>query len=778
MKGYLRASFLAASIIASPVYAEKFPAAQRQYVVEWNESSVGLSDRGITASALKRNSNFSPISVIEESETGEIRSASSNPKIELVDSDPEFCRRLINEGTAKSCSPNYKLTTSVVPNDPGFSTQYWHKAIESEKAWDVATGNSSVVVGVIDTGVDYNHPDLNQNMFRNSLEVPGNNIDDDLNGVVDDVFGYNAITGSGDPMDRNVHGTHCAGIIGAKGNNGVGVAGVAWNTQIMAIKFLRDEGWGFTSDAIKGIDYAVMMKKRGVNIRVLNNSWGGGGFSEPLEAAIKRAAAEGIIFVAAAGNSASDNDALSQYPAGYNVSNVVSVAATGEDNKLTNFSCFGAETVDIAAPGSFIKSTGLNNGYLDLSGTSMATPFVAGALGLLFSREPNLTSEQAIQRLYSSAKPESELEGMIMTGRILNVNNLVRGIVVPEPVVDQVCGYQVSEISFSPDSRVESAPILSPINNTFLDNVKVDLPFNFPFYGKGYNSMTVSPNGVVYFEGAPEPWGYSNGPVAPRFSIAALSTYLYDYNLQNAPLGVRVRKDSTRVDVRYFMRHPWNRDAGTIGITLSIFPSGDIETHVSVSSERLTKTLLYGSLIGIRGENLANSKTVTYNGYPFSIIGNRAFRFSRPSECSAVPVPTPEVPVPTPEMTPPPVEIAPEPSITPAPVAVLNAVNFGGGNRDGEIKRGKRFTLEFLGEGSGTFDLSLSVNNQVCDQRIRVELNKGVSIKSRKLPRLSRSIKRIGLGNGLAKLTGKGANKSIGHKARCERVSRILSRMN
>lgn len=265
--------------------------------------------------------------------------------------------------------PNYYVSVSALPNDPGFGDLWGLNNtgqvgglpgahVSALEAWDTSVGSHDVIVGVIDTGVDYTHPDLAANMFVNPNEIAGNGIDDDGNGVIDDVHGMNAITGSGDPMDDNDHGTHVAGTIGATGDNGQGVVGVNWNVSIMGLKFLSGSGSGSTADAITCINYAVDLKvNHGVNIRALNNSWGGGGFEQSLEDAITAANDADILFVAAAGNSNSNNDQVGSFPSNYEVPNVLAVASTTRTDARSSFSSFGATTVDLGAPGSDIVST-------------------------------------------------------------------------------------------------------------------------------------------------------------------------------------------------------------------------------------------------------------------------------------------------------------------------------------------------------------------------------------------------------------------------------------
>lgn len=273
----------------------------------------------------------------------------------------------------------------------------------------------SALVAIIDAGTDYNHPDLAANIWTNPGEIPGNGIDDDGNGYVDDVHGYDFVNRDGDPMDDNGHGTHVAGTIGAIGDNGVGVAGVCWNVKIMPLKFLDSGGFGNTGNAILAVQYATQM-----HARIMNNSWGGGGYSEALRLAIQAASDAGILFVAAAGNDAADNDTLPHYPANYDVPLVISVASTDHFDNLSYFSCYGATTVDLAAPGSAILSTTPNNTYSIYSGTSMATPHVSGALALMLARFPSMSGADAKQMLLRSVDPLPSLAGRVLTGGRLN----------------------------------------------------------------------------------------------------------------------------------------------------------------------------------------------------------------------------------------------------------------------------------------------------------------------------------------------------------------------
>lgn len=289
--------------------------------------------------------------------------------LKILDGMPveKAIERLKTNPNVEFAEPNYIYSINLTPNDPFFG-QLWglnnigqtggtpDADIDAPEAWDIQTGKGSVVVGVIDTGVDYTHEDLSANMWINPLEV-SDGIDNDGNGYIDDIYGINAITGTGNPMDDNGHGTHVSGTIGAVGNNGKGIVGVNHQVKIMALKFLSSSGSGTTADAIECIQYVVNMKNRGINIRGTNNSWGGGGSSQSLYDAIKALRDKDILFSAAAGNSPSDNDSKPFYPASYDLENIISVAATDHNDNLASFSNYGATSVDVAAPGVNIFST-------------------------------------------------------------------------------------------------------------------------------------------------------------------------------------------------------------------------------------------------------------------------------------------------------------------------------------------------------------------------------------------------------------------------------------
>uniref|UniRef100_A0A832I5Z7 Choice-of-anchor D domain-containing protein n=1 Tax=Eiseniibacteriota bacterium TaxID=2212470 RepID=A0A832I5Z7_UNCEI len=322
--------------------------------------------------------------------------------------------------------PNYEVSIDLVPNDVRFPELYGLRNtgqtggtpgadIRAVNAWDLFTGDPNLKIGVIDTGVDYNHEDLAANAWTNPGEIPGNGLDDDGNGYVDDVHGYDFVNNDGDPMDDNGHGSHCAGTIAGVGNNSLGVVGVAWRASIVGIKFLSASGSGSTANAVRGVEYAIT-----VGCRLTSNSWGGGGFSQALLDAINAAGAADQLFIAAAGNSSVNTDVSPHYPSSYNTPYVIAVAATDHNDNLASFSNYGATTVDLAAPGVNILSAQPGGGYRLLSGTSMATPHVAGAVALARGRFPSAGALQIKQLLLNAVDVKASLQGKVLTNGRLN----------------------------------------------------------------------------------------------------------------------------------------------------------------------------------------------------------------------------------------------------------------------------------------------------------------------------------------------------------------------
>jgi subtilisin family serine protease len=321
------------------------------------------------------------------------------------------------------------------PNDPLFNEQWsllnaGQRAgtagadVCATRAWTKTRGSRKIVVAVIDTGVDYNHQDLNKNIWTRPASLAPYS-DEDL-GDFDDRHGFDAADNDGDPMDDNGHGTHCAGIIGAEGDNSDGIAGVNWEVEIMPLKFLGRNGSGTTKDAIECINYVIARKKAGVDVRIISASWGSTARSRALGDAIKRAGDEGILFIAAAGNSSTNNDTRPHYPSNYDLPNVLSVAALTRTDALARFSNYGAKTVHIAAPGAEIMSTWPGNQYEEHSGTSMATPVVSGVAALILSVNPDLSVTDLRKRLLDTVDKIPALDGKVSSGGRVNAASAVR----------------------------------------------------------------------------------------------------------------------------------------------------------------------------------------------------------------------------------------------------------------------------------------------------------------------------------------------------------------
>jgi len=293
--------------------------------------------------------------------------------------------------------------------------------IDALRAWEITKGSRSVKVAIIDTGIDYNHPDLKNNIWTNQAELNGRpGVDDDKNGFIDDIHGWDFANNDNDPLDGHGHGTHCSGTIGAEHNNGVGVAGVMSEVTFIAVKFLSDAGSGTLEDAVKAIDYATKL-----NVDIMSNSWGGGGYSEALKEAIVRAGSAGIVFTAAAGNDSADNDNSPHYPSSYDVPNVIAVAAHTIGDSLADFSCYGKRSVLIAAPGHNILSTVKSGGYDVYSGTSMATPHVSGVIGLLIAKEGRISHADLRARLIATSTPVRAYRRKTVSGGRINAYNLL-----------------------------------------------------------------------------------------------------------------------------------------------------------------------------------------------------------------------------------------------------------------------------------------------------------------------------------------------------------------
>ncbi|MCP4599154.1 MAG: S8 family serine peptidase [Proteobacteria bacterium] len=351
-------------------------------------------------------------------------------RIQLPDSltADQAISRLKSLGLVENAERNYIVEMDIAPNDPYYFEQWNMEMIKAPAAWDITTGSYEIVVAVSDTGVDYQHSDLEGNIWTNPDEIPDNGIDDDNNGLVDDWRGWDWCNNDNEPMDDQYHGTHCAGTIGAIGNNGVAATGVSWKVKIMPLKFLDDDGGGLSWHGAKSILYAA---DKGA--RVLNASWGCSAcYSTHVEDAIQAFADAGGLFVTAAGNDSKDIDKTPHYPACYTNDNIIAVAATNENDNLSIFSNYGSNKVHIGAPGEWIFNIlPRGKGYGYLSGTSMAAPHVVGAAVMYLSQGPDATYEQLKYRLLGTADPISSLAGRVSSNGRLNLLKLLTADDIP-----------------------------------------------------------------------------------------------------------------------------------------------------------------------------------------------------------------------------------------------------------------------------------------------------------------------------------------------------------
>jgi subtilisin family serine protease/chitodextrinase len=413
-------------------------------------------------------------------------------------------KRLGSDPRVAYAEPNFVVQALKTPNDPSFG-QLWGLVntgqtvdgaagtpdadIDADLAWDVSTGSSASVVGIIDTGVDFSHPDLAGKSWINPGEnctgCRTNGIDDDGNGYVDDWQGWDFVNDDNNPVDDHGHGTHVAGTIAATGNNGVGVAGINWTGRVAALKFLDWFGSGTVADAVRALDYATQN-----GIRVTNNSWGGGEKSQALLDAIERAGAAGGLYVAAAGNDGADADQAPMYPAAFQSPAIISVAATDSRDGLASFSNYGRTSVDLGAPGVSIYSTLPGNTYDWWSGTSMATPHVAGAAALVKAARPGASSMAIKALLLRTVDAKWSLANTATGGR-LNVGSAVRCSGTPQVWLDEpLAGFQ--GIPGEPIRVVALAGVCGEPSATVQATVN-GVPFTLTNRGDGYYSGSYVP---------------------------------------------------------------------------------------------------------------------------------------------------------------------------------------------------------------------------------------------------------------------------------------------
>jgi subtilisin family serine protease len=471
--------------------------------------------------------------------------------------------------------PNYEITIDTLPNDPSFY-RLWglHNTgqtggtpdadIDAPEAWDICTGSPDVVVAVVDTGVDYTHPDLSANIWVNTDEIPGNGIDDDHNGFIDDVRGWDFRNKDNNPMDDNNHGTHCAGTIGGTGANGIGVAGVNWNVRIMPLKFLSSSGSGYTSDAVSAILYA-----NANGAHVISNSWGGSGYSQALKDAIDASPA---VVACAAGNSGVNADVSPMYPAAFSSANIISVAATDYKDAKASFSNYGVNSVDVAAPGVSIYSTLRGGSYGYMSGTSMATPHVAGLAGLLKAGDPALSNLEIKNLILTNCDILPSLQGKILTsGRI----NAFKSLSSLQPAV-------FSLTAIAPSSGMNNSVVSASITGT------------------GFSTIT-----TVKMVGS------ETEIIATGVTVVTSNHLTCSFDLRGAPTGI--------YDVAVISG---NGDTETLPSAFTIVappPPVPVITALSPSSAVAGGT---GFTLTISGSNFTSACVAKWNGYSRSTILN------------------------------------------------------------------------------------------------------------------------------------------------------------
>jgi thermitase len=359
--------------------------------------------------------------------------------------------------------PNYAYAENSIPDDTYYDYQWGLSQVNASEAWNITTGSHKVIIAVIDSGIDLNHPDLKANIWINKGEIPGNRIDDDHNGYIDDVYGWNFISDDNNISDDDGHGTHVAGIIAAAGNNSKGVTGVMWSATIMSLKFLDNEGNGYVDDAVSAVRYATKM-----GASIISCSWGGSEYSQALKDVIDASSA---LVVCAAGNrgSGANDDISPVYPACFTSKNIISVAATDASDVLASFSDYGLNSVDVAAPGTHICSTLPGSQYGYMQGTSMAVPYVTGLAGLIKSIRPDLSALQIKYTILNNVDYISSLAGKILTGGRINtlkaLTNIITDSIAPAVSVNLKGGSYYSPLNLTLTSS-EPATIYYTLNGS------------------------------------------------------------------------------------------------------------------------------------------------------------------------------------------------------------------------------------------------------------------------------------------------------------------------
>lgn len=483
VKMWASSLLLAVSVLSLPSYAASN---NNRLIVRFKEGVTSFSADTIHKSlgirSQKRLQQLGTVEVVELPKHVSLKDAqalySKNPNVLYV--EPDFTIRInpITSLVAKKKDENQfaqQWGLNNVGQKVGKQVGVVDADINGPEAWELTKGDKEVVLGVIDTGIFYTHPDLVDNMWNNPGEIAGNNKDDDGDGYVDDIHGINAMDKTGDPLDDNGHGTHCSGIMGGSNVSGKGVFGVNQKVTIIGCKFLDSEGGGRMSDALVCMDYFSKLKtrtKNPVNIVAINASWGGGGSSKTMQEAIKVLGDNGILLVAAAGNDGDDNDQVASFPANYKLPNIISVAATNNKDELASFSNYGSKSVHIGAPGMDIMSTYLNNEYKIFSGTSMATPYVTGLIGLLKAKDPSLDAKQLKNLIIAGGTSLESLSSKVLSGRRIRAAD-------KDGKGSLTCSNQSTHFRVSPQESIVSAKVGEAIDFAVV-NIKCGQPDGAP----------------------------------------------------------------------------------------------------------------------------------------------------------------------------------------------------------------------------------------------------------------------------------------------------------
>jgi len=426
-----------------PLVAENFRFIQGEAILSLPHSSISSTGISVlSAHKLSRVKSSSFRALTNKKLSDSAIHISLKRKVRITATSKHFSksRNPCNESVIKrlsrisglTCEPNYEGQISRTPNDTLLPHMYSASTTSDGKiylpeAWELSTGSSNVVVGIIDTGIDYNHQDLAANIWSNPGEIASNGIDDDGNGYIDDIHGIDPINNDTNPIDDQSHGTHVAGTIGGVGNNSRGVVGINWTVSQIACKAFSSAGTGTVSAIVTCLNYLVNLKNNfGINILVTNNSYGGFPYTNAMYNAIASSGDADIIYVAGAGNNGTNNDSTPFYPASFVLSNIISVGATDSQATKAGFSNFGASSVDISAPGVSILSTIRNNQYAYYNGTSMATPHVTGAIALIYAYRPSYVYSQVINSILSTGTVIAGLFGKNSTSSLLNVEEALK----------------------------------------------------------------------------------------------------------------------------------------------------------------------------------------------------------------------------------------------------------------------------------------------------------------------------------------------------------------